>query len=351
MQKLPSFASLTFLLGILKGLLMIISLNLWRKTCYFLAFLYLSTVSSTLWAQTVVVLADTPYSDKEKLMLQGPNGILYRLIKETNPSVVMHLGDFKSGGKSCTDALLNEHKALLAQTYPGRIIYTPGDNDWTDCDRTTLPYSFNELERLDFLIKLMFKTPPLLTNNLSSITSQATQIENKLWINDRLAISTLHLVGTSNGRVHIGMSDQESAIKAVNKRDKANLAWLKNIAAQANKFDAVIIGFQADIYQQKVLQSGDCDSTSLKTCDAFADYRQAFKQLAKRIKKPVLIAHGDTGDFCFEKLDNNLWHLNAAGDFRYLDATKVTFNKESPEKPFIINGLINANLPHIGCNN
>ena len=351
MQKSPSFASLTFLLGKVKRLLMIISINIWKKSCYSLAFLFLTTVSSTLSAQTVVVLADTPYSDKEKHMLQGPNGLLFRLINEVNPSVVMHLGDFKSGGKSCTDSLLNEHKALLAQIYPGRIIYTPGDNDWTDCDRTSLVHSFNELERLEYLITLMYQTPPLLTKDLSSLTSQAMQIENKLWINERLAISTLHLVGTSNGRVHIGMSDQESAIKAVDKRDKANLAWLKNIEAQANKFDAVIIGFQADIYQQKVLQSGDCDSTSLKTCDAFADYRQAFKQLAKRIKKPVLIAHGDTGDFFFEKLDHNLWHLNAAGDFRYLDATKVTFNKESPEKPFIINGLINANLPHIGCNN
>ena len=186
---------------------------------------------------------------------------------------------------------------------------------------------------------------------MTAYTHDWRQIENKLWINDRLAISTLHLVGTSNGRVHIGMSDQESAIKAVDKRDKANLAWLKNIAAQANKFDAVIIGFQADIYQQKVLQSGVCDSTSLKTCDAFSVYRQAFEQLAKRINKPVLIAYGDTGEFCFEKLDHNLWHLNAAGDFQYLDATKVSFNKASSEQPFIVNGLINPNLPNIGCNN
>jgi hypothetical protein len=330
---------------------MTFSIYSWKKHCLHFTFLLLTTISSTLWAQTVVVLADTPYSDKEKQMIQGPDGILYRLINETNPTVVMHLGDFKSGGKSCTDDLLKEHKVLLSQIYPGKIIYTPGDNDWTDCDRSSLLYSFNELERLDFLIKLMFKTPPLLTNNLPSIMAQHSQIENKLWINDRLAISTLHIVGTSNGRANIDKSKQVNAIKKVDKRDNKNFTWLKTIEDKAKDFDALIIGFQADIYQQSVLESGSCDNSSLTACDAFAVYRQAFKDLAKRINKPILISHGDTGEFCFEKLDSNLWHLNAAGDFQYLDATQVIFDKESPDSPFIINGLINPSLPNIGCNN
>jgi hypothetical protein len=68
----------------------------------------------------------------------------------------MHLGDMKSGGESCTDELLKEHKAVINQVYPGKIIYTPGDNEWTDCDRDTLTYSFDELERLDFITTLMY---------------------------------------------------------------------------------------------------------------------------------------------------------------------------------------------------
>jgi hypothetical protein len=330
---------------------MTINIYSWQKRCLYTVFLLLTTSSTILWAQTVVILADTPYSDKEKQMIQGPNGILYRLINEVNPSVVMHLGDFKSGGKSCTDDILKEHKKLLTQVYPGKVIYTPGDNDWTDCDRTSLPYSFNELERHDFLIQLMFKTPPLLTDNLPLIMAQNSQIENKLWINDRLAISTLHIVGTSNGRVNIKKSKKTNAIKKVDKRDKINLAWLKSIEDNSKKYDALIIGFQADMYQQSVLDSGYCDDSSVKACDSFSVYRQAFKALAKRINKPVLISHGDTGEFCFEKLDSNLWHLNAAGDFQYIDATKVTFNKGSINKPFIINGLINPDLPNIGCSN
>jgi hypothetical protein len=323
----------------------------WKKYFLHLVFFLCIGASSVLSAQTVVILADTPYTDDEKKMLQGPNGTLFRLINETKPTIVMHLGDLKSGGESCTDELLIEHKTLLDQLYPGKLIYTPGDNDWTDCDRIFLFHSFDELERLNFLTTLLFKTPPLLDKELPLVVSQPAQIENKLWVNDRLAISTLHIVGTSNGRLNIRKSNIKEAIKKVDERDQLNLAWLKHIESRADDFDAIIIGFQADIYQQSVLKSAACDSSSLKACDAFSIYRQAFKDLALKIKKPVLISHGDTGEFCFEQLETNLWHLNAAGDFRYVDATKVTFNKGSAKQPFVINGLINTNLPSIGCNN
>jgi hypothetical protein len=330
---------------------MILSSSSWGITFRLLVLLQLVMTSSMLWAQTIVVLADTPYSSKETEMLQGPNGILYQLINKAKPSVVMHLGDFKSGSKSCTDDLLKAHKTLFNQVYPGKTIYTPGDNDWTDCDRNTLSQRFDELNRLDFLIKLMYQTPPLLDKDLTSIKAQSEQVENKLWINDRLAVSTIHLVGTSNGRAHIEKSSLELALKTVDKRDKLNLAWLNKIEEKAEDYDALIIGFQADIYQQEVLQSGVCDRLLLKKCDAFTLYRQAFKVLAKRINKPVLISHGDTGDFCFEKIDKNLWHLNAAGDVRYIDATKVTFNKKSIKQPFTVSGLINTHLPHTECHN
>jgi len=314
-------------------------------------FLLFSLLSSTLYAQTIIILADTPYSDKEKQMLQGPEGNLYRLINQQDPSVVMHLGDMKSGKESCTNKLLTEHKTLLDQVYPGKIIYTPGDNDWTDCDRSSLTQSYDELDRLDYLITLMYQMPPLLTRNLPTINSQPAQVENSLWINDRLAVSTLHIVGTSNGRANIGKSNSKKAINKVDNRDKLNLAWLKTIEQRAKDFDALIIGFQADIYQEKVISRKACDSSTLKPCDAFSVYRQAFKELAHRIKKPILISHGDTGEFCFEQLETNLWHLNAAGDFKYLDASKVTFNHNSSDKPFSISGLIYTDLPAIGCNN
>lgn len=307
------------------------------------------TTSLQLGAQTFVIISDMPYSDEEKKMLQKPDGELYKLISQTKPSVVMHLGDIKSGGLPCTDSLLIEHKEIIRALAPNRIIYTPGDNEWTDCDRTSLSHSFDELERLDYLIELMYQTPTPLDNDLTSMSSQIAQIENKLWINDRLAFSTLHIVGTSNGRSNIGMSNPQHAISAADQRDQLNFAWLKEIENKASEFDAVIIGFHADIYHKNVMSKGACNKEDPAPCDAFSAYRAAFKDLAKRINKPVLVSHGDTAEYCFEKLDTNLWHLNAAGDYQYSDATRVTFNKGNNQKPFSVNGLINSHLPMEGC--
>lgn len=170
----------------------------------------------------------------------------------------------------------------------------------------------------------------------------------------KLILSTLllALVGCNSNSTTADSSENETLRATENKADVIkvaswNIAWL----GSHEKFDAVIIGFQADIYHQGVLQTLPCTDSSSDACDAFVIYRQAFQYLAKRINKPVLISHGDTGEFCFEKLDKNLWHLNAAGDFRHLDATKVTFNKDSTEQPFTISGLINPELPTLGCKN
>lgn len=321
------------------------------RTYQCITFLLLFIINSLAWSQTIVIVGDMPYNDMEKQMLQGPSGVLYQLINETKPSMIMHLGDLKAGSKSCTDSLLKEHKALLAQIYPNKLIYTPGDNEWTDCDRKTLKHSYDELERLDYLIKLMYQTPPVLDQKLKNVQTQNNQIENKLWINERLAVASIHLVGTSNGRANIYLSNKADAITKVDIRDKHNFNWLKKIEQQTKDFDALIIGFQADIYQKKLITSGSCNPTKFLTCDAFSEYRQAFKELAKRINKPVLISHGDTSEYCFEQMDNNLWHLNAAGDYAYPDATKVTYNKNSTSMPFSVSGLIKPELPKLGCNN
>ena len=305
------------------------------------------TTKSTM--TTIVVLADTPYSDKEKCMLLAPNGSLFKAINQVKPRLVMHLGDMKSGGASCTDELLQEHKVLLGQIYPGKMLYTPGDNDWTDCDRLLLFSSFDELERLAYLKKLMYQTAPLLDKNLTEVTAQKQQIENKLWLSDRLAVATLHIVGTSNGRAQIRKSSRDNAIGIADKRDKFNLLWLEETIKKSAQYDALIIGFQADIYQKSVLKSKQCDEQDRSSCDAFGFYRNAFKALAKRLNKPVLIMHGDTGEFCFEQRSNNLWHLNAAGDFRHLDGVRVTFDNSKTATPFKVQGLLDPFLPKIGC--
>src|SRR5215510_10855860 len=105
---------------------------------------------------------DMPYSDLQALV-GVPN-----LIADMNAqklAFTVHDGDLKAGNGTpgsvtptiCSDALylqaLGYFNALKAPA-----AFTPGDNDWTDCDRPSNG-SFNSLERLDHERALFFSTP------------------------------------------------------------------------------------------------------------------------------------------------------------------------------------------------
>ena len=78
------------------------------------------------------VFGDTPYNGFERRHLPA-------LIAEMDAEplkVVIHDGDLKSGGERCDDALFNERLAVF-QTSRHPFVFVPGDNDWTDCHRSS----------------------------------------------------------------------------------------------------------------------------------------------------------------------------------------------------------------------
>lgn len=66
----------------------------------------------------------------------------------------VHDGDLKSGSSPCTDDVYTYAKATL-DSLSAPAMFTPGDNDWTDCDRG--PHS--SAERLAFERRVLFSTP------------------------------------------------------------------------------------------------------------------------------------------------------------------------------------------------
>jgi hypothetical protein len=50
------------------------------------------------------------------------------------PDFMVHVGDIKGGGAPCTEEAYRTVLDLLQRAEPP-LIYTPGDNEWTDCRR------------------------------------------------------------------------------------------------------------------------------------------------------------------------------------------------------------------------
>src|SRR5258706_9148927 len=77
------------------------------------------------------VTGDTPYNDAEEPVFVD---MLDRLGRD-DVEFVVHIGDFKAGSNSRrSDELFLKRKAQFDKSaHP--FVYTPGDNDWTDCRR------------------------------------------------------------------------------------------------------------------------------------------------------------------------------------------------------------------------
>ena len=55
-------------------------------------------------------------------------------INEAKPAFTIHVGDIKSGSVPCSDEYYVKIKEYF-DTFEEALIYTPGDNEWTDCNR------------------------------------------------------------------------------------------------------------------------------------------------------------------------------------------------------------------------
>lgn len=79
-----------------------------------------------------VALGDMPYGPPDKSYL--PYRALIERVNALQPAFTIHVGDIKAGSTLCSD---EEFAAQLEHfgRYAGPVIYTPGDNEWTDCHR------------------------------------------------------------------------------------------------------------------------------------------------------------------------------------------------------------------------
>ncbi|MCM1984808.1 hypothetical protein [Lyngbya confervoides] len=300
-----------------------------------------------------VAVGDMPYSPQESALLSGE---IKEAITAAQVPFLVHYGDFKPGNQSCTDPLLQQSRDQIYGLH-AQVWFTPGDNDWTDCDRQGLAEPKSELDRLDYLRQIFF-SPTVGLSSKGEI--QIDQPENARWWHQNVLFVTLHVVGTSNGRTQILKDDPEQAMAAVDLRDQRNQHWLQDSFAEATSQQAaaVVVVMQADITQPAA--EADCSSTP-RVCDAYEPYRHQLVQAAAQFRnpdqrlKPVLLLHGDTFPYCWDKtfgadIAPNLWRLNAWGDFQQpADVTLIQVQPQDSEQPFVAKTLSHQIQPALTC--
>ena len=284
-----------------------------------------------------LVFGDAPYTEEQIKILKDT---IAPAIQDAGFSFLIHLGDMKGGGESCTDELIRARYLQLMSFLPERVFFTPGDNDWTDCDRPKLKERFPEVGRLAFLRDLI-KSKPLKLPSDWHYATQKDFPENARWTRGNVMFATIHIVGTNNGREEILENDIETTLDLVDARDQANRVWLRAAFDAAHEFNsgAVVIAIQADVTAPA--GAGPCGASVRVQCDAFAAFRDELLRHAASFQEPVLLIHGDTSPFCLDKKFGGdtapaLWRLNALGDYSEVDATALSVQLGDSDEPFEI---------------
>jgi hypothetical protein len=220
---------------------------------------------------TFAAFGDTPYADDEETRFVG----MIAEINRAQPAFVLHVGDFKSSWSPCSDALFQARREQFA-LFHRALIYTPGDNEWSDCWR---PFgaAHDPLERLQKLRTLFFADGYSLGQHKIALARQsAAYPEHARWVHQGILFATLNVPGGNN---NMRMPEEWAA------REKAVLNWLEISfgAARAHGHRAVVLVMQANPFLR-----------SLFTKNGYTGLLHALANESQKFNGTVLLIHGDT---------------------------------------------------------
>jgi len=154
-------------------------------------------------AYTLAVIGDTPYGDQK--LAEMPS--LIALINgDPKVDLVAHLGDIKAGSSSpCTDEYFAVVRGLF-DTFKDPFIYTPGDNEWTDCHVAGKNNGlYTPTERLAAVRTVFYpEAGQSLGGRKKQVLSQAsdaansTYVENVMWMESQVVFATFNVPGSND---------------------------------------------------------------------------------------------------------------------------------------------------------
>ena len=232
------------------------------------------------------LLGDAPYTDRD----EAPFEQVLKQINAEELAWVIHLGDILS--HPCSDSVFQARFQTFQQVrHP--MVYTPGDNEWTDCHRSEAE-SYQPRERLAKLREVFFPNPAAsLGGRRLPLTSQSQDttfsefVENARWVREQIVFTTIHVVGSQNGRQPFeGRTAEDDA--EVERRMSAAIAWLREAFAVAHGLEAraVFIGIHAN--------PAFTETPNDPRRAPFDPFLEVLEEEVERFGGPVLLAHGDT---------------------------------------------------------
>lgn len=273
------------------------------------------------------VIGDMPYGTTptdDSQFLANP-AFINAINSDTDVSVVLHVGDIHSGKQYCTSAY-NQSVANQWKAFKSPVVYTPGDNEWTDCHKAKegggtynaatgqIDYKLDSsgawidyaggdpVANLQLVRSIFFATSGKAFGGSMSVHSQALEfdtahptdsayVENVWFEKSKTLIVTLNTPGGSNDDTdpwYGAPKMSPNQAQEVANRQAANLRWLDAAFKQAGTDGAiaVVIQLQADMW--------DLDGNAASHLAAYKPLIDSIAAHTKTFAKPVLLLNGDS---------------------------------------------------------
>ncbi len=234
---------------------------------------------------------------------------LVRAMNRTGVASAIFLGDTKASQEACDLFHTVTRPAGYFGAFDGAMVYTPGDNEWTDCGRSNVaPGGAAPVASLVRLREAFFSQPRSLGARpipLERQASSGTGVENARWRQGQALFATLHLPG-----VFAGVENFPGDRAVLAEIAAANLAWLDAAFASATAagLPVLVLAFQADLWHPCLMEQHRAKGVActrepygrndgiIRTDPAY-DYAGFLARLAERcagFPGQVLLLHGDS---------------------------------------------------------
>jgi hypothetical protein len=250
-------------------------------------------------ASTLAVIGDIPYGDA--LIAEFPADIA-EINADPDVRRVIHLGDIKNGSSRCDDSYFAARFADF-ETFRDPLVYTPGDNEWTDCHRANNG-GYLPTERLAAVRARFFpRHGRTLGQHERRVDFQSHAFpENVAWSESHVQFGTVHIVGSNDDQdpwfgdrkdPATGEPKPETAAETqlrtdeYTAREAAGRAWIDRIFRNARRSHAagLVLGMQADMWDSSAPPS---------ELTAFEPYKALIADRAARFGRPVWLLEGDS---------------------------------------------------------
>ncbi len=252
----------------------------------------------------IALFGDMPYGDLGRAQFPA-------VLSDINASKIafsLFDGDIKSGSEPCYADVdgsaaaagkedIYKRELALFNTLERPVVFTPGDNEWTDCDRpATKGPTFDATDRLAYERTVFFPTDRTLGEHTFTVHRQSAQFpENARFVYGPVMYVTVNIPGSDNNWATTPADGnvEESHIEYT-ARDAANLAWLTEsfAAAKSAGVRGLMIVTQADMFP---------DTNVGAPLDHYADTKALLARQTVALGQPVVLVNGDSHFYVNDK--------------------------------------------------